>query len=80
MIQVKAPQPAALYQCSMAAAALSQVAPKDESPSFEIVRLNSGHVAVRAPFRPHRPILVYGFRDEGQAWAWIERMKARLAK
>jgi len=64
----------------MAAAALSQLSPKDESPTFEIVRLKSGHFAVRAPFRPDRPILIYGFRDAAQAWTWIERTRARLAK
>lgn len=80
MIQVKAPQPEASYLIGMAATAQVPEPPKEEGETFEAVRLHSGHYAVKAPFRPNRPIFVYGFRNASEAWTWIERMKARLAK
>jgi hypothetical protein len=64
----------------MAATAPSLEPWKDERPTFETVRLKAGGYAVKAPFRPSRPIFIYGFRREAEAWAWIERTKARLAK
>jgi hypothetical protein len=62
--------------------AVTAIAQPNEQGSqlFETLRLKSGGYAVKAHIRLERPILVYGFRCESEAWDWIERTSARLAE